>query len=631
MLQTIRENSQGIIAKVIIGLIIITFALWGIQSLVSLTNRKPAPATVNGEKITPAELNAAMQSTSARVNQAVQNHQMPATALDPNNIEKLALQKLINDKVLTEAAEDRKMTVPTDMVDQLIVSDDNFADQSGNYSPEIFKGRLASVGLTPMGYRNELKRAQLINQLQAGYASSEFVLPQETKQLLALDSQTRDIEYTTLTIDPAKIEVSEQEIQKRYDEKASELVTPEQVALNYVMLDKSQLAARQEISDDEIQGAYQQLVESFKGKEQRDVAHILFPIEEGKSADDVLKQVQQVRADIEAGKISFAEAAKKYSSDLGSASKGGDLGFQGRDLLSQLDDSLAESAFSLGKGDLSQPVKTPFGYHLLTVKDIRKTNPPKLAEVRQKLRNQLADQKAESAFAGAHEQLADLTFSADDLKPASDELKLPIQSTGLFDSNGAKSGVASNPKVIAAAFSDDLLKNDLNSDIIDLDSTRSVVVHVKTHHEPHQQTLAEVHDQLKRELQQEKAKEQISAKAEKLVADLQAGKSLSEVDSALSWKQANALVRNNDKLDRAIVEKAFAMPKPDDKPTFAVVNTAPTEAAIVGLKAVKAGDRKISDDEQKSLQMYLAHYRGQQVYQQLVDKLQSSAEIEKAK
>lgn len=631
MLQTIRENSQGIIAKVIIGLIIITFALWGIQSLVSLTNRKPAPATVNGEKITPAELNAAMQSTSARVNQAVQNHQMPATALDPNNIEKLALQKLINDKVLTEAAEDRKMTVPTDMVDQLIVSDDNFADQSGNYSPEIFKGRLASVGLTPMGYRNELKRAQLINQLQAGYASSEFVLPQETKQLLALDSQTRDIEYTTLTIDPAKIEVSEQEIQKRYDEKASELVTPEQVALNYVMLDKSQLAARQEISDDEIQGAYQQLVESFKGKEQRDVAHILFPIEEGKSADDVLKQVQQVRADIEAGKISFAEAAKKYSSDLGSASKGGDLGFQGRELLSQLDDSLAESAFSLGKGDLSQPVKTPFGYHLLTVKDIRKTNPPKLAEVRQKLRNQLADQKAESAFAGAHEQLADLTFSADDLKPASDELKLPIQSTGLFDSNGAENGVASNPKVIAAAFSDDLLKNDLNSDIIDLDSTRSVVVHVKTHHEPHQQTLAEVHDQLKRELQQEKAKEQISAKAEKLVADLQAGKSLREVDSALSWKQANALVRNNDKLDRAIVEKAFAMPKPADKPTFAVVNTAPTEAAIVGLKAVKAGDRKISDDEQKSLQMYLAHYRGQQVYQQLVDKLQSSAEIEKAK
>ncbi|MBV1789160.1 SurA N-terminal domain-containing protein [Marinobacterium sp. D7] len=623
MLQTIRENSQGIIAKVIVGLIVLTFALWGVESLVSLTNKEPAPAEVNGEDITKQELFQGMELQRRQLLAQMGENADPS-AIDENMLRQMVIEGLISRRVMLQSAKDMGFHLSDQMVDQIIVSTPQF-QVDGKFDRDQYEAVLRSAGFTPLMYRDLIRKEKLIQQAQAGYMLSEFTTSEELERLISLDRQVRDLAYVTLEADSAAIDIDEQELQAAYDKQASALVTEEQVAVDYVLLDRVALAKPDEVSESEIKAAYQQMIAGFKSEEQRSARHILIDINSERDADAALARAQELRQEIEGG-ADFAELAKSESADLGSAQEGGDLGFNARGVFVE---PFEEALFQLKPGEVSEPVRTEFGYHLIKLDSIKATEAPTLAEAENDLRDQVAQDKAELDYVAALERLSDLAFSSNDLKAVSEELGLKIRSSGLFSRAGGSDLVSSSQKAIEAAFSDQVLNDQLNSDPIELDSGRTLVLHLREHKEPRQLSFDEVRDRIESEARAEKAAAQLAEQADSWLAALREGKQLADLDADKAWQEAVAVDRGDQSVPAAVLREAFAMPRPEgETPRYSSVALGDGSRVIVALKGVTDGSTELSDEERKALSTMIANQRGQQIYQMHAEELRQRAEVE---
>ncbi|WP_432695402.1 SurA N-terminal domain-containing protein [Marinobacterium sp. YM272] len=624
MLQTIRENSKGIIAKVIVGLIAITFALFGVESLISLTNREPAPAEVNGEDISQQDLFQGMELQRRQLLAQMGENADPS-AIDEKLLRQMVLDGLIQRTVLLQNAREMGFHLSEQMIDQIIVSTPQF-QLDGKFDRNQFEAVLRSAGFTPLMYRDLIRKEQLLQQAQAGYTLSEFSTESELKRLVSLDRQTRDIDYLTVNVDPASVEISEEELQAAYDEQAESLVTEEQVSVNYLLLDRQDFARPDDVSDADIQAAYERMLAGFEADEERDARHILVDITTDRDADAALAKAQELRQEIVDGTSTFADVAKRESGDLGSAEQGGELGYNPRGVFV---DAFEDALFALEPGEVSEPVRTEFGYHLIQLEGVRESNAPTLAEVESDLRDQVAQEAAEQDYVAALERLADLTFSSSDLQAASEELELPIQSSEPFGRTGGSTAITASQKVVGAAFGDQVLQDDLNSDPIELDSGRTVVIHLAEHQEPRQLGFDEVRGQIEQQLRAEKAQQQAEARVETLLAGLKQGKALTELEADSSWNASTGVSRGDTSLPAAVVQKAFAMAKPEQgASTYAIAELQNGGRAVVALRGIEAGSSDLSDEERGALASMIATQRGQQIYRSHVDTLRSQAEIE---
>lgn len=477
MLQTIRENSQSIVAKVIVGLIVVTFALFGVESLVSLTAGSNAPATVNGEEIAERQLLQGVELQRRQLLNQMGENADPAL-LDDALISNMVLDGLIEQTVLTQAAAGEGQLFSDRMIDQMLVSTPAF-QVDGKFDRAQFEAMLRNAGFTPLTYREALRKEKLIEQQRSAYLLSSFALENELERVIALDQQARDLEYFLLSASTLKdtLQVSDEAVQEYFNQHRADYKTEEQVVIEYLVLDKAQMLDGIEVSEAELDSAYQALLAGFKGEEQRNASHILVEISDERDQAAALACANTLAARIAAGE-SFAAVAQAESDDIGSAEAGGELGFNGRGVfVPEFEDAL----FALEVGTVSQPVETEFGYHLIMVQEVQTTEAPSFAEVKADLKADLLRQKVEGVYVGQLERLADLTFSAGDLVEPSQALGLKIQESAPFGRTGGDDDVTSNNRVISAAYSDELLKERLNSTPVELDSSRSVVIRIKQH------------------------------------------------------------------------------------------------------------------------------------------------------
>lgn len=623
MLQTIRENSKGIIAKVIVGLIAITFALFGVESLISLANQEPAPAEVNGEDISQQDLFQGMELQRRQLLAQMGENADPS-AIDDKLLRQMVLDGLIQRTVLLQNADEMGFHLSEQMIDQMIVSTPQF-QVDGKFDRNQFEAVLRSAGFTPLMYRDLIRKEQLIQQAQMGYMLSEFSTQSELERLVALDRQTRDIDYLNVSIDPASVDISDEELQAAYDEQADSLVTEEQVAVNYVELDRTDFARPDDVSEADIQAAYDRMLAGYEADEEREARHILVDITPDRDEDQALAKAQELRQEIVDG-ADFAAVAKRESGDLGSADQGGELGYNGRGVfVGPFEDAL----FDLEPGEVSEPVRTEFGYHLIKLEDVRETSAPTLAEAEADLREQVAQEAAEQDYVAALETLADLSFSSSGLQAVSEELGLEIRSSQPFGRTGGSDEVTSSQRVVDAAYSEAVLEEDLNSDPIELDSGRTVVVHLKEHLEPRQLAFEEVRDQLEQQLRAEKAAQQAEERVETLMAGLESGSTLADLEADSVWQSHAAAGRGDSNLPAAVVQKAFAMPKPaEGEARYGIAALDDGSRAVVVVRSVQEGNGELSDEEHAALASMISSQRGQQVYRAHIDYLRDQAEVE---
>ncbi|NVK39695.1 MAG: SurA N-terminal domain-containing protein [Oceanospirillaceae bacterium] len=628
MLQSIRDNSQSIVAKVIVGLIIVTFALFGVESLISLTTGSKAPASVNGEDIGEQELFRAVELQRRQILAQMGENADPAS-LDDNMIRSMVLDNLVEQAVLVQSAQEQGMAVSPQMIDRSIVTTPEF-QVDGSFDRNQFEAVLRTVGLTPLTYRDYLRKETLIQQERTGYSLSAFVTDSQVEALMQLDRQTRNLSYFELpeAAVRAGVEVSRDEVAQRYDAQKSLYRTEEQVKIQYLLLDKSELAKDIEVTDAELQGQYQQLLAGFESQEQRQAAHILIEINDNRDADAALAEAQALKQQLDEG-ADFAELAREHSDDLGSASAGGELGLNGRGVfVGPFEDAL----FALKEGEISAPVRTEFGYHLIKLEQIEQTELPSFEESKAELRQQVIDQKAEGRYVELLEQLADLSFSSGNLDEPAEALQLEIQSSEPFSRAGGSDVVTANAKVIDAAFSDELLNDGVNSSPIELDAGRSVVIRVQEHMQPRQLELDEVAEDIRQELLDQKTAQQLDAQVAGLLERLRQGEAIAAVadETGQALVELTDVSRSSQSLAPAIRSELFRLPHPaEGGSSFGSVELASGGRAIVALTAVNAPEAQaLSDDEKRAMRRFLASRQGQQDYQDLVRALKDAAEIE---
>ena len=625
MLQSIRDNSQGIVAKVIVGLIVVTFALFGVESLVSLTAGSNAPASVNGEEITEQELYQATQIQRRQLLSQMGENANPAL-LDENVISGMVLESLIEQKALLISAQDKGLYVSDRMLDQMIIETPDF-QIDGKFNSDQFQAVLRNAGLTPLMYRDLMRKERILAQEANAYQLSSFVVPAQLKQVVDLETQTRSGNYFTMPLDieAAKVAVTDDEIKARYDQERSSLTTPEQVVIEYIVLDKQAMRDAITVTDEELQSEYQQRQASFAPQNERHVAHILVEISPDQDDEAALAKAESIKSQLDQG-AAFDELAKAESDDIGSAQSGGDLGNVTTGMLSEPFDN---AMLALKPGDVSEPVRTEFGYHIIKLISETESTMPSFEELKRSLEDDIVTRKVESEYVEGLEQLADTTYSAGDLAEPSEVMGLPIEVSEPFDRSGGADVFTSNAQVIEAAFADEQLNEGLNSAPIEIDQDRTMVLRVKDHFEPRELSLEEVSDQLRDQIAYDNASKALNEKADSKLAALNSGTSLSMAADDAQVNALESLSRSASSAPAEVVGKLFAMPHPDGAPTASKAVLADGSVAVIQLTAVTQSEAAENEDTLNAMGQYLASMKGQEAYKMVAKSVTDSAEIER--
>ena len=473
MIQRLRDGSDGILAKVIVGLIIIVFGLFGFGSITTSLAPVPKVASVNGEDVTQQDMEVAVERNRRLL-------QAQGASIDEINEDELranVLQGLISRELLSQAVQELDLYYGDSLIDAQITATSSFLVDDV-FSPNQFVNVIQSAGYTPLLYREQVRKDGLFNQLLKGVAESAFVTDAEGRRLSSLLSQTRDIAYLRIKTDDLMdlVTVSDEEISDYYSERKENFLTKETVSLRYVELKHERFAKELDIKEGALEQYYKENKSDYSTDEARRLAHVLIETSEEVSVEQARLKALEIYDRIKLGE-NFSQVAEQESDDVGSGGNGGDLGFnpQGTFL-----PEFEAMAYKMSLNGVSEPVKTAIGYHVIKVLEIEKGIVSGFSEVRGDVEKRYRMEATEEAFVANSSMLAELLFEAADLVLPSEELELTIKTTGDL-SRESSHFLMKNKSVVRAAFSPDVVVDGNNSDLLELTDSHHVGLRVEKH------------------------------------------------------------------------------------------------------------------------------------------------------
>lgn len=469
MLDAIRERAQGWLAKVILALITIPFMLWGVESYFNNNSSGDILASVDGYKVTRQEFDRAIKSQQQEMRASMGAAYDPAMFNDPN-IRKSVLDGIINQHLIINAATQAGMVVSDAEMARIIAGLPAF-QENGQFSQTRYEQALRQQDMSVGEFEKQLRQELLINDARSVFQASVIVPSNVAARFLQAYEQQREISTVKLTPQQFQnqVRVSAADIQNWYDAHKADYTLPERARFQYVVLSQDALANQIKISDAEVQQYYDQNRARYSEPEQRRASHILIAVNPG---DDAQKRAaakaraEAIYRQVKADPASFAAVAKRESSDTGSALQGGDLGWFPRNAMVK---PFADAVFAMHSGDISPPVKSDFGYHIIELTGIKPARMRSLDEVKADIVHELQVQKASKRFADAAETFSNQVYEqSDSLKPVADALKLQVTDSGWLNRKGGDGSLLANPKMLQALFSDDVLKNKRNTEAIEV-------------------------------------------------------------------------------------------------------------------------------------------------------------------
>ncbi|MFQ2444327.1 peptidylprolyl isomerase [Aeromonas caviae] len=626
MLDKLREGAQGKVAKVILGLIILSFALAGVGSYLNGPART-APATVNGNDISAPALENAYRNERARM-ESQMGEAFNQLAANPDYMKQFrrgVLDRLIDQALIDDKARSLGLRVSDEQIKQAIVAMPEFAE-NGKFSNDRYLQLIRRAGMTPEMFRDSLRQDMVRQQLMGAVLGSEFALKGEAEQLDRLYNQTRDLRLIRLAASAYVdgIEVSDAEVEQFYKANSARFMNDETVKVDYLLLDAANLGKNIKVTEQDAQDYYDQHQDLFQRPERRQVAHILIPF--GKDEKAAEQKAEAVLAKAKAGD-DFAALAKADSSDSFSAKKGGELDWFEKGVM---DPAFEKAAFALAKaGDLSAVVKSPFGFHIIKLLAVEPAKTKPFVDVMSDTIARLQSEKAKEQFFAEQQKMADSSFeNPDSLDLTAEAMGLQVQSTGYFSQADAPA-LLNDPKVLSVAFSEQLRDDNTNSDVIELADGKALVLHIMGHQPKAAKPLAEVKEQVITVIKHDKASEVARGKAQGLLDKLKAGENVQADLTALGLKvdTHTGVSRFAQEMDQNLVTQAFRMPHPTDgKPSVELVTEANGDRVVVALDKVNV----IKEPSQmvSLLQGQLGQGKAQADYKSLIDELRKAAKIE---
>ena len=603
MLQLIRDNATGWIAWGIVILISIPFALWGIHQYVT-PDSSVAVATVDDTEIGYYDF----QRRYARQRQQIQSV-LGAQLLGPDQERRLrreVLDGMIDSQVVISSGMNAGMRVGDEQLARTIQTQEVF--RAGNdFSQDAYESWLRSQGYSPGGFEEELRRSLIEQQIALGVSGSDFMSTSELRDSVRMRLQKRTFSLLTIPAsDFAGAEPAESEIAAHFEQHRDAYMAPERLRLRYLEISMDEIAAGIKADDDELRALFEAERESFVTPEKREVSHILIsvPADADSTAEEEARaRLAVLRSRIEVGE-SFEDLARESSDDPGSATAGGSLGFIERGVMVP---PFEEAAFALAPGEMSEPVRTSYGWHLIRVTSVHESRAATFEEVRDQVLAQYRTREAERIYVEQAETLANVTYEhPESLEAGAQELGLPIRETGPVTRAGESDDpIASQPAVVAAAFAADVLEEGNNSEPIEFESGRMVVVRAFDHEPPRALALDEARAQVIGTLQAEARRSAVTERGRDVLAELRGGRDADAVaaDTGLEWSRFEDVGRAGGALSGRLREVAFRMPRPESgSARFDGVVDANGDFVIISLARVDDGDvSTLSDDEGRSL------------------------------
>jgi peptidyl-prolyl cis-trans isomerase D len=600
MLQKLREQTQGTGFKILVGAIIVVLTLFGFGATNLFMGGDPELAQVGSFSITQNQL----ATETERERQRLLSQMGPD--FDPSNIDRLqlqeyVLQQLINRQVLYQATDELGIAVSPETVnDELINSPAYQVD--GQFNEAIYRQQLRALGYTPLSFVEEFSNALSAETLQSGVYGSVSMPDWELAEIVRIISQRRDIAYLPLTVEKfsENVDVTEEEVTLRYNENQSDYMTPLTVDVSYLQMSAEDLVddSSIEITEADLLSLYEDERALALADEQRDSAHILIQINQDRSDAEALAAITDIQNRIAAGE-DFPELAKQYSEDAGSAVAGGDLGPAGKGIF---DPAFEAALWNLQEpADISEPVLTNFGYHLIQLKNIVVPEYPEFDTMKEQLTLRAREIQAQDLFIDKALELEraayDERFS---LNNTAATMGLSVtKAPGVSQTGDNEDPLLNDPAVNSVLFSSEVLEG-TNSDAIELNDTQIVVVRVDKQYEPEPVPLNQVADEIRGDLVREKALAAIEAAKAEGMQRLTAGESVTEIarDLGSRWQTFELAARANSgqNIPNAVLEAAFDLARPLPGKKSVGMSDLPDGAALITVTRVIQGDPTTTTD-----------------------------------
>ena len=553
MLEAIRKHAQGWLAKVILGLIALTFALFGLDTYMQGDRSGGAIASVGELEISREALAEEVRAQTDRMREAMGPAFDPAVA-ETRDFRQQVLDSMVERFALLQEAQKLKLAAPDSHLAMTLAQIPAF-QQDGKFSRERYETVLKQNGRTPAQFENELRQAFMLETMASPVALASFPSREVLASLVKLVAQQREIAWVDLPAASvaAEIKITPADIERTYQANKADFTEPEQIQAEYVVLDLATVAANIAISEQQINEYYAAQSAQFGQPEQRSASHILIAADKAASPAARAKaraEAESLYQTLQKSPARFAELAREKSQDPGSAEQGGSLGSFGRGMMVK---PFEDAVFAMKPGEIRGPVESDFGYHIIRLDGIQAAKTAPLAEVRASIVEALRKQQAQKQFAEMAETFGNLVYeNAASLQAAADAVKSPIRKTGWMSAK-APPPPFDNKALSEALFSADSIRNKQNTEAIEVQPGVLVAARVSAHQPARLKPLAEVAARIETRLRAEASAKLLASRGKALIEELRQGG-----EPALGWSAFSVVGRQpGDILDPAGAKAVF--------------------------------------------------------------------------
>ena len=512
------------------------------------------------------------------------------------------LEDMVRDRVLAQRVAEAGYRASDERVAQSIRADENF-HVGGQFDANVYRTLLTNAGILPEQYEEQARVQLALADLQGGIVNSTFLTPAEFRTYVELTGQQREIAFAVFETDAflESAEVSEEDIVAHYEANGSLYMSEETVDFEYVEVSLADIAANTVVTEEELREYYDEERGMFETEEERRVRHILIDEDDEAAAN---ARAQQVLARLDAGET-FEDLAAELSDDPGTRNQGGDLG---RIVRGMLPGAFEDAVFDMAEGETRGPVRSDFGYHVIRLDAIEAGDTQSFENIRDDLLGQLRTQRAEDSFYDIANALSDRAFySEGDLAEIAAELMLPLVSVEGFGRSGDREMFDNVELIVQAAFSDPVLREGRNSELIELSEGDVMVLRVIEHNISEQQTLEAVRDQIAEELANARAAELAGEAAAAFLEGAAEAEDLAALAETLGggWQDRRWVRRDDSFAPQPVVSRVFSLGQPPEgSPIWESVVMADGGRAVVALHDIEAGVAEAIPREERDAQQF---------------------------
>jgi len=560
MLEKFRSYAQTKAAQVILALILIPFALFGIDSYLNQAGNNLSIAKVNGYKIALPEYNRAIENVRNRM--MTEGKKVDPAMFDSFEFKESVVDGLISKQLVNNDIKKSKFKITDQQLSQYIIGMPEF-QKDGKFSQELYDKVLQSNQLTPKKFEESIRNDLLIQQVRDGLQKLTFIPPNNLAETLKATSQQREISVAEFKTKEymAKANIAEKEMQAFYDQNKSKFLAPEQVKAEFVVFSLASILPTINVTEDEIKTFYKTNSDKYQNQQQREASHILIaasknaaPAEKAKAKAKAEELLSQIRKNPK----QFEELATKYSQDPESAKKGGELGAFGRGMMVKPFD---DAVFSMKVNEISNIVESDFGYHIIKLTKIIGEG-GSFDSMKPQIKAELIYQKGQEKFAALAEEFSNKVYEqSSSLDAVSKKFNLPIQKTDWISRNDSDK-FFKNETLMNALYSKESIKDHRNTEAIEVTPNNLISARVVDYKAQSTKPFTDVKKNIEDYLKFEAAKKTVASEGEAAL------KTISDTSRKIDWQPAVLVDRKNAKgLSEAVINHAYKMPT-DKLPSY---------------------------------------------------------------